>query len=388
MEVNKKPLNSVERLPNEELPRIDTQYSEPGKKPLKDEGRISNALSESITATPRSIEKKYGFTIKDEVVKRAVDENGKIVKPSALQKKLLLNLEWRISLLLDKPNVREYLDHLEKGDASEPNIKEFINLEEICRDVYGEEERWKSDKQSRIRKELNELSKKKQLHIYKATYKDSEGRDQEAQVKDFYPYINLTGRETHVTVGKRTAIAVEVEFSRIFFERLWDRYHLLPSSFWEAVGSNNQRIKGEKPTDIFISLSTIAVNKSWSHYHHDLPEAKKYIKSEKILDPEKITDIKEKALTHTPISFEELEEALEKKYDKSSKGYRTEWRRFKSYLWEAMWALISKGILTEKSDIDFDKENFTLVYSENPTEPRTGKPGGKWAENPYPIKKK
>ena len=67
---------------------------------------------------------------------------------------------------------------------------------------------------------------------------------------------------------------------------------------------------------------------------------------------------------------------------------REEKRRFKYYLWEAMWALININVLSEKSSINWDNETFTLVYSENPSTTRTSKPGGIWGQNPFPYKGK
>ena len=364
------------------LPGIGTQYNEENTTESGAEsplllGRINNALSESIIATSRSIEKKYGFTITDETIKQAVDTNGKIPKLSAMQKGVLIALEYQLSLLREKPSVKGYLEQLKNNEKPSENIKEFISLEAICGNIHGQEERWKSGKQARIKKELKVLSEKKQLHIYHVEIKDENGIIQKGLIKNFFPYISLTGRETHIEVGRRTSIAVEIEFSRIFLERAWDRYYQLLPSFFDAIGSNERRIS----TDEYKSLHILSINRAWSHYHHDLPEAEKYIKEQGILDPEKIKQIKEKALTHTPISFDELKAMLEKDVSR-----REEKRRFKYFLWEAMWALINANILTESSSIDWNNETFTLVYSENPAIPRSSKPGGVWERNPFPYK--
>ena len=387
MEEDKKIIGSEKSQANKEtekftsLPGLSIQYNDEDKEKKGGElllpGRIANALSESIIATPRSLEKKYGLTITDEIIRQAVDGSGKIPKLSAMQKGILVALEYQLSLLREEPSVKGYLEKLQNNQNPTENIKEFISLEAICGNIHGQEERWKSGKQARIKEELKTLSETKQLHIYKAEIKDEEGNVKEALVKDFYPYISLTGRERHIQVGKRTAIAVEVEFSRIFLERTWDRYYQLLPSFFDAIGSNDRKIG----TDEYKSLHILAMNRAWSHYHYDLPEAEKYIKEQGILDPEKIKQIKEKALTHTPISFDELKAMLEKDVNR-----REEKRRFKYFLWEAMWALININILTEASSINWDKETFTLVYSETPTIPRSSKPGGSWEKNPFPYK--
>ena len=367
---------------NISLPGLSFDYKDREKKEKEQpllSGRITNALTESMTATPKSLEKKYGLTITDEVIQKAVDSKGRIPKLSAMQKGVLLALEYQLSLLREKESVKTYLEKLQENGRPSENLREFISLEAICGNINGQEERWKSGKQARIKEELKALSETKQLHIYKAEIKDDNGNSKEALIKDFYPYIALTGRERHIQIGKRTAIAVEIEFSRIFLERAWDRYYLLTSESFDAIGSTERRIS----TDEYKSLYILAMNRAWSHYHHDLPEAEKYIKKEGILDPEKITDIKEKALTHPAISFDELKAMLEKEVNR-----REEKRRFKYYLWEAMWALININVLSEKSSINWDNETFTLVYSENPSIPRTSKPGGVWERNPFPYKGK
>lgn len=379
MEEDKKIIGSEEHLGTESeksslLPGFNSQFHSQTEK--KEEapilpGRINNALSESIIATSRSIEKKYGLTIKDTVIKEVVDANGRIPKPSAMQKRVLLSLGYRLSLLMEEPEVKGYLDKLkEKKDPD--NVKVFISLEDMCGDIHGEEERWIPGKQKRIKQELQAISETKRLHIYKTELQDENGKTQEVLVEDYYPYINLTGRERRISIGKRTALAVEVEFTRIFFERAWDRYYQLLPSFWEAKGLNGRRMI----TDTYWSLSTLVMNKAWSHYHHDLPEAEKYIKEQGILDPEKIKQIKEKALTHAPTPFEELKAIQEKSSEHSEQK-----ARFKDYLLEAMWALIRRNILSEESSIDWNNETFTLVYSETPNIPRDTEPGGRWDKN-------
>lgn len=363
------------------IPSFSSRYDDKGVENKEGDiipcARIANALTESIIATPKSIEKKYGLTISDETIKKAVDSNGKIQKLSAMQKGVLIALEYQLSLLREKESVKNYIEQLKDKENPKENLKEFIPLEAICANINGQEERWKSDKQERIKKELKALSETKQLHIYKAEVKDRSGNSVEGLIKEFYPYINLTGRERHIQVGRKTSISVEIEFSRIFLERTWDRYYLLPSSSFEAVGSNGRRIS----TDEYKSLHILVMNRAWSHYHHDLPKAEEYIKEEGILDPDKINQIKERALTHSPIPFSELQTMLEK-----GMKHREEKRRFKYFLWEAMWALININVLSEKSRIN-DNETFTLVYSENPSAPRNSKPSGLWERNPFPYKK-
>ena len=58
-----------------------------------------------------------------------------------------------------------------------------------------------------------------------------------------------------------------------------------------------------------------------------------------------------------------------------------------------MWALVERGIITDKSSIDYDNETFTFVFSESeepvPLNPPGTKkenrkmPGGFWSKNPF-----
>ena len=379
MEEDKKIIGSKNSLGAEEeksdlLPGFNSQFHSQTEK--KEEatflpGRINNALSESIIATFKSIEKKYGITIKDETIKEAVDTNGRIPKPSAMQKRILLSLGYRLSLRREEPEVKGYVEEL-KNKKDPENVKVYLSLEDICGDVHGEDEKWNPNKQKELKQELKGISETKMLHIYNMEVIDENGNIQKILIEDYCPYINLTGHERRISIGKRTVIYVEIEFSRIYFERAWDRYYQLLPSFWEAKGLNGRRMI----TDTYWSLSTLVMNKAWSHYYNDLTHAKIKIKEQGIIDPEKIKQIKKEALTHTPIPFNELKAIQEKNSEHPEQK-----ARFKKYLLEAMWALIRRNILSEESSIDWDNETFTLVYSENPNIPRDTEPGGRWDKN-------
>lgn len=362
------------------LPGLSVQYDkgqiEQGKQQLP--ARISNFLSESVTATLHSIETKHKLTIKDSFIKEAVDDNGKLPKLSAMQKKILLALQSQLSLLLDKPSVREYTEKINSGESPD-KVEEFISLEELCRDVYGEEERWKSRPQQEIKEELKKLSDIKQLQIYYVDIADGNGNKKHATMRLLEPYLTLLGEEREIRIGKRTSIAVKIRFARIFLEKIGDRYFTILPSFWKATKSNGKRIS----TDHFYSLSTLAFNLSWSHYRHNLPRAKERIKNDGILDKEKQAQIIKEALTHEPIHFDRIKDILKVKTEA-----RAEKIRFKNYLWEAMWALIDYGLLTSDSTIDWERETITFVYNQDYATPRQKQipPSGEWGRNPFEKK--
>ena len=363
------------------LPGLSVQYDkgqiEQGERKLP--ARISNFLSESITATIHSIETKYKLTIKDSDVKKAVDENGKLSKLSAMQKKTLLALQSQLSLLLDKPSIREYTEKIKNGENPE-SVEEFISLEELCRDICGEEERWKSRRQQEIKEELKKLSNIKQLQIYHVDVADDNGNKRPGIVKIYEPYITLVGEEREIRIGKRTAKAVKIRFARIFLEDIGDRYFTILPSFWKAKKSNGKRIS----TDHFYSLASLAFDFSWSHYLYNLPRGKQRIKKDDILDTERQAQIIKTALTHEPIHFDRIKDILKVKTEA-----RAEKIRFKNYLWEAMWALIDYGLLTSDSTIDWEKETITLVYNQDYATPRQKQipPSGEWSRNPFEKKK-
>ena len=391
MEEDKKLINSVEPLGVDEkesslLPGINDQYSKLADKEEEKHllpSRISNALSESVIATPQTIERKYNLTIQDSVIKEAVDENGKVPRLSVMQKKILLSLESHLSQLIEKPEIKDYIERLKKGE-NPPLVAEYISLEELCSDIFGKEEKWKSDKQNDIKKELQALSSIRQLQIYKVKALNNEGVEREAMVRIFAPYLSLTGEEKQIKIGKRTTIAVKILFGRIFLERISDRFFTILPSFWQAKKSNGEKIR----TDHFYSLSTLAFNLAWSHYYIELPKAEQYIKKENILDTEKIEAIKESAMTHDPISFDRIKDIIKGKTEE-----RSQKKRFKTYIWDAMWALIDYGLLSDKSRINWERETITLVYNEHYATPRQIErpiePGkGYWGGEPTYLEKK
>lgn len=348
--------------------KVSGRYSDKPTKeePIQSPSRISNALSESVIANTQSIERKYNITIQDNIVRNAVDENGRVPKLSTMQKKILLSLESHLTQLTNKPEIKEYIEKLKRGENPH-GVEDYISLEELCSDIYGPAEKWKSEKQKEIKKELKKLSEIRQLQIYKVKALDN-GIEREGLAKLYAPYFAFTGEERQYRIGKRTATEVKIRFGRIFLERISDRFFTILPSFWQSRKSNGEKIR----TDHFISLAYLAFNLSWSHYYIELPKAEKQIESQNIINPEHIKEIKLRALTHEPIHFDRLKDIIKGKTEQ-----REQKRRFKEYLWEAMWSLIDYGLLSDMSSIDWERETFTLVYNEfygtpkqipNPTE--------------------
>lgn len=389
MEEDKKIIGSESNNTQEEsnitsLPGFSTQYhqgqAERGKQQLP--ARISNALSESIIINFDRLKKKYNLDSSNSIIQKAVDEDGKIIKLSFQQKKILLALQAQLSTLIEEPGIKGYIEKLDKGETPKNLVRVFINLEELCKNVFGEEEKGRADKQKTLRNSLKELSDIKQLQIYNVKALDEYGNEiPDARIEHFKPYLSLTGEEARIYVGKKAVIAVEIEFSRIFLERINDRYIKILPSFWEAKTSKGKRIK----SDHFISLSALAINLAWSHYY-ELRKKEKEIKEKGIIDPEKIKDIKEEALTHSPIPFSTLMDAIAGKTE-----HPQQQARFRNYLWEAMRALIDYGLLTIKSKIDWEKETIILVFNEDYNTPKMKQPslkGTPWEQYTDPKARK
>lgn len=379
-QINEKDISTLLPGVNIRINKEQADLEAGGKLPT---ARISNALSESIIINTHRLEDTYNLSIDDKIVREATDEEGKLIKLSFQQKKILLALQAQLSTLIEKPSIKNYIEKINRGENPQTFVKEFINLKELCKHIYGEEEKGRDDYQKTIKAELKALSEVRQLQIYKVKALDQEGNEvPNARIEHYSPYLSLTGEETRIHVGEKTAIAVEVIFSRIFLERINNRYINILPSFWEAKTSKGKKIK----SDHFISLSTLAFNLAWTHYRINLPEVEKYVKKEKIIDTEKIQALKEQALTHTPIPFDTLKDAIAGKIDHPQKE-----ARFKEYLWEAMRALINYGLITKKSRIDWEKETITLVYNADYNTPRMKQPslvGTTWEEYVAPKSRK
>lgn len=378
--------NSPNSGRKESLPNMDVDYNEnngdkPGTEIVPLQGRVSNTFMGSIIVTPEKIRRDFNITLADPDVKEACDRDGKIIKPTAFQKRVLLSLGNQLSKLTNTPTVKNHITELEKGNKHGEQIAVFVNIEEMVADIVGKEERWKSTPQKKVIKAMEELSKLKQLQIYKTEYYEEGNKKKPVEVyfKDVFPYLTLTGREQHIQIGKRTVMFLEVSVSNIYLDRIRNRSVSVPATFWEATASNGNR--NEISTDEFISLSIMVFDLSWSHYNgggNNLSSVNKKIKDEGILDLDKIKEMRKEVLTHSPIPFERLIQSLEK-----SIKFRAQMNRFKKYVWEAMWALIDRGIITEDSRIDDKKRTINLVYSETYGTPITYKPSGYWSKNPY-----
>ena len=381
MEEDKKKLHSEEPIATGEntkelLPTTGIGYTEKGAKEGERTSlpeKITTSFAENIISTIGAIKKKYNLDEKDSVIIEAIDENGQLPRFTPQQKKILLALQSGLTQQLDEPEIKEYSNQLAKGITPKNALSATVNLRELCKKVYGEKENGREEYQNILKAELKNLSEIKRLQIYELDF-ERDGEKKHGRVKHFKPYINLTGEEVHIEEeGGLISIGVVVQFARIFLDKVNNRYFLPKQTFWEAKTSKGKRIK----TDEFITLASLAINLSWGHYQN---LKKKKSKIDEIVDPESREKAITEALTHAPITFESFKERLYVKMEKNSQK-----QRFKYKIWEAAWALINEGILSEKTDIDFDKETITLVFNEDYNSPKESRktPGGKWAENPF-----
>ena len=400
MEEDKKLINSVDPLGVDEmdsslLPGINDNYS---KLADKDEEkntppseRIPNslllALNSRANGSVKEIEDKYGIKVTEEEFKEVVDDEGKPKKLTKRQDRILMAFNSELSKHIEEVGIKELVDKTENGvklKSSESIASFYVNLEELCKKVEGKEEKWKKKKQQAIEEELQKIAQIKQIQIYKVREKvgtDKNGKDMYDNItyKVVDPYICLTGAYIQKDMpGGRTAKAVEVVFSRVFLERIKTRSTPILDSYWELQDSNGVKIY----TAIFNDLSKLVFRLRWAHIYHELPTMEKYIKKEGILDTEKIDSLRRKALTHAPISVEEIKSITNADYNNTRKRRKDFWRE----LWEALRALIVYGIITTDTTIDQEKGEVVLVYSADFDTPRqTSLPinGGYWKENPF-----
>ena len=398
MEEDKNKLPSEEQLANGEqikevLPGTNVQYT---YKNVKEEGkpslpaRISDFLTGNMIATPQSVASKFDnqVTIKDLFtggdMEGSIDRDGNLVKLSAMQNRVLFSLSKQI-FSKDRKEVTEYLEALRRGENPDKLPRVYIVLSDMSGDIFGEEERGKPRKVREIYNELEALSKVRVPQVYSTgTFTDDNGVEHSLKFRDLIPYISITGYEKQIIVDDSEIYpAVEIECSRIFYERNWigkgSRNFLLTNDILEARLPSGRKIT----TDVYWSgVFPLAANYSWFYYWHRLKSVEKQIKSENIIDSVKIAQLKKDALTTPPITFQRIREAINFK----SKHPQEE-ARFRKQLWEALWALIDRGVITDDSDIDFEKETFYFVFNESReplNKPGTKKedekkPGGKWA---------
>lgn len=409
------------------LPIANPNYSSSKEKSggvkIQLHGRISNVLTGNMIITPRSLERKFNeeYSIEELLPKDSIDEEGNIVKLSAMQNRVIFSLSKQI-FSKDRKEVTEYMEAIKRGENpkslprmyvvipsmiedifGEERRKEAIKLTELNEnlfgegngelitisdmsgDVFGEEEKGKKKKVNYIKRELESIARIKIPQVYlTGEFKDKSGVVHKTAIRELIPYITITGYEKQFLIDDKVFSAVEIEPSRIFYEKNWvgkeSRSFILGKDVLGARLPSGRKIE----TDVYwCGLFPLAANYSWYYYYYRLEAVKKHIKKENIIDSEKIAQLKEDALTSTPISFQRIREAINFK----SKHPQEE-ARFKKRLWEGLWALIDRGVITEKSSINWEKETFTLVFSES-REPlnRIGtrkederRPCGEWAE--------
>ena len=377
---------------DKQLPSVSHSYSkreiltENGKSATT--GRISDFLTGNIIATPKSISSKLGQSIQDifAVTKMdgSINEEGNLVKLSAMQNRVIYSLCNQI-FSYERKEVTEYLEALKRGETEYKLPKIFIYVPDICGDVFGEEEKYKPQKLEQIRQTLEDIKNKKVPQVYSTgTFKDENGEEHSFTIRELCSYINI-GRERQIIIDKsKIYSAVEIEFSRIFFERNWtgkgSRNFQIANDTLEARLPSGRKIT----TDVYWNgLFPMAANYSWYYLWHRLKVVEKKIKEEDIIDSERIAQLKKDALTTPPIPFQRLKEAISFK-----SKHPEEEARFRKRLWEGMWALIDRGIITEQSKINWEEETFSFVFSESRepiNKPGTKKedekkPGGMWAK--------
>lgn len=411
MEEDKKKIPTKKQVSNRTnnsnvLPGIGIVYREKENKGgnFSLPARISNFLTGNMIATPQSVANKFDnqVTIKDlftgesipgETMDGSIDRDGNLVKLSAMQNRVIFSLSKQI-FSKESKEVTEYLELLKQGENPEQLPKMYISLSDISADVFGEEERGKFRNIKDIYKTLEKISGIRVPQVYYTeTFTDDKGVEHSFSFRRLIPYIRLTGYENQIIVDNRYILpsSVQIECSRIFYERNWigkdSRNFLLTNDVLEARLPSGRKIT----TDVYWSgLFPLAANYSWYYYWHKLKAVEKKIKSENITERAKIAQLKEDALTTPSISFQRIRDAINFK-----SKFRQDEARFKKQLWEGMWALIDRGVITEKSNIDWENETFHFVFNENReplNKPGTKKedekkPGGKWATYSPNIKR-
>ena len=268
MEEDKKKLHSEEPIntgknTEEILPTTGIGYSEKGtgergKASLP--GRISNFLTGNMIATTQSVASKFNNEVSvtdlftGEKMEGSIDREGNLVKLSAMQNRVLFSLSKQI-FSKESKEVTEYLEALRRGENPDKLPRVYVVLSDMSGDIYGEEERGKPRKVKEIYKELEAISKIKVPQVYPTgTFLDENGVEHSLKFRDLIPYISITGYEKQIIVDDKTIYpAIEIECSRIFYERNWigkeSRNFLLTNDILEAKLPSGRKIT----TDVYWS---------------------------------------------------------------------------------------------------------------------------------------
>ena len=419
--------------------------------------RISTALMKNTASTVNSLMREYeteidkilpsgptdinGNLIKENTETepiRPTDENGDLIKLDAMCTKTIIALNKYI-FGNEEESVKKYLESAEKENKKDIKVRDqnmldntptvSINVINVSMDLWGKDE----GKRPRKIIETAELIKKIAgiyipQFIRHGVIENENGKNIIVRDSLLYPYITIEAiRATEFIPGKKFGSSeagksiklntyFEIRPKRIFFEHNWigkgSRYFPLPDGILDAQLPSGRAIN----TDVFwIGLFPLAATYRYNCYSIRYQNIKKTIKEEDIIDSEKIEQLTTDALTYKNIPFKRLKdivsyessikEAIEE-YIKNQKTKKKEpsktqigtirriyKRRFYEDIWEGMWALIERGIITDKSSIDYDNETFTFVFSESeepiPLNPPGTKkenrkmPGGFWSKNPF-----
>lgn len=436
------------------LPDMGTQYEEKnvGKEiEISLPGRIATALMKNVASTVSSLEKEYGTSINDIVKEGSLDRKGNLINLDTMGVRTLIALSKQIfqtgnedvsqylekaesenKKLLESKDKKEALQKMEKELKTTPNVT--INMVELSKELFGKRE---GNKPRQIIKTYNEIEKLSKIKIPQIINQGTlliEGEMQPSVIQKLHPYIVITGEETQVKYKKKittetgdikeeiVAIPLEVTINagRIFYEHNWigkgSKHFPLPDGILDARLPSGRAII----TDVYWkALFMLAGTYRYHAYSINYQQILSKIRKENIIDREKIAQLKEDALTceNIPIKrvkdiigFEaQLEEIIANYNAKKKKEgkepsekdiaslIRVYKRRFKEQLWDAMWALINRGILTVKSDIIWENNTIKFVFSENKiSEPLNAQgikgdqeiiPGGKWSKNPFSTNK-
>lgn len=350
--------------------------------------RIPNALFSSLLSTReytnlKSLE-RLGIDIKNKDIKEGVDEEGKPIRLTKLQDRILLALSAEFSRYRNEPKIKKLIERTEKGDSfnnedTDTLIRLYIDLEELTGKVLGAKERGKTAKQDLIHKELKKISEIRQLCVFKIKQKvNTEYKDLSYKEVDYY--FVLTGGTKEIVVDKdkdKRKKKLEIIFGRVFYERLDSRAILLPDEYWELKDSKGRKIS----TTIFTDLTKEVFKLRWSHIYYDLPKAEALIKKEGILDNEAKERIIKSALTHI-IKEDKIKEITNADYTSTRKRKADFWID----LWEALRAFIVLGVLTQETEINKEEGSIKLVYNTKYEQGRKGIENieiGYWYNNPF-----
>ena len=336
------------------------------KKAIQEQGTMSIALADTL-AQPKE------HTLFDNIATdtklaqmKAIDEKHLIKrdgKPTALtqiQNKIIYALSLFLSQHKEEEEFRDYVNKVNSKKKIQTAYSFPISITELTK-LVSTEGKARAREKERVIEELRTLSEVMQVQTYQ--YQNSEGDMVRLQA----PLIILKSRIEDLSPDKRLdADFVEVEFGRIFFYEIYNRFAVVKPQLFDIWGKSGSGTT----TELFDILLSDLLGKYSGHRIAALQEAKK-IKRSQYKEESSYFKALNKAQTNA-LTYSELATTIRSRVGRDYESKRSYKAAFRKDLQGAISALVRIGIIREAKytstpngeRIDFV---FNLDYGRNDT---------------------